>query len=72
MTNKKIEIVLEKELYNELKETCLVLKNINVFGKKYKLVSDEEIGAIISLALKQKEFRESLQKIKELAKNGTK
>lgn len=72
MTTKKIEIALEKELYNELKETCLVLKNINVFGKKYKMVSDEEIGAIISLALKQKEFRESLQKIKELAKNGTK
>ena len=72
MTNKKIEIVLEKELYNDLKETCLVLKNINVFGKKYKSVSDQEIGAIISLALKQKEFRESLQSIKELAKNGTK
>lgn len=72
MTTKKIEIILEKELYNSLKETCLVLKNINVFGKKYKSVSDEEIGSIISLALKQKEFRESLQKIKELAKNGTK
>ena len=72
MTTKKIEIALEKELYCELKETCLALKNINVFGKKYKMVSDEEIGAIISLALKQKEFRDALRSIKELTKNGSK
>ena len=72
MTTKKIVIALEKELYNELKETCLALKNINLFGKKYKTVNDEEIGAIISLALKQKEFRDALKSIKELTQNGSK
>lgn len=72
MKQKEITIQLDKELYKELKDACLVLKNVNVFGTKYKTISDDEIGALISLALKQQEFRQSLKNIKEMAQNGTK
>lgn len=72
MKQKEITIQLDKELYKELKDACLALKNVNVFGTKYKTISDDEIGALISLALKQQEFRQSLKNIKEMAQNGTK
>ena len=72
MKHKEITIKLDKEIYNQLKEVCLTLKNVNVFGTKYKTINDEEIGALISLALKQKEMQKSLQSIKEIIKNGTK
>ena len=72
MKHKEITIKLDKETYNELKDVCLALKNVNVFGTKYKTINDEEIGALISLTLKQKETQKSLQSIKEIIKNGTK
>ena len=72
MKQREITIKLDKEMYNELKEVCLALKNVNVFGTKYKTISDEEIGALISLALKQKEMQKSLQSIKEIINNGSK
>ena len=72
MKQREITIKLDKEIYNQLKEVCLALKNVNVFGTKYKTISDEEIGALISLALKQKEMQKSLQSIKEIINNGSK
>lgn len=72
MKNKEITIKLDKETYNELKDVCLALKNVNVFGTKYKTITDEEIGALISLTLKQKEMQKSLQSIKEVINNGRK
>ena len=72
MKQKEITIKLDKELYTELKNVCLALKNVNVFGTKYKTISDEEIGALISLSLKQNEFMKSLQSIKEMINNGNK
>lgn len=72
MKQKEITIKLDKDIYNELKEVCLALKNVNVFGTKYKTISDEEIGALISLALKQKEMQKSFQSIKEIINNGSK
>ena len=72
MKHKEITIKLDKEIYNQLKEVCLALKNVNVFGTKYKTIKEEEIGALISLALKQKEMQKSLQSIKEIINNGSK
>ena len=72
MKQKEITIKIDKEIYNELKDVCLALKNINVFGTKYKTISDQEIGALISLTLKQKEMQKSLQSIKEIINNGRK
>ena len=72
MKQKEITIKLDKEIYNQLKEVCLALKNVNVFGTKYKTISDEEIGALIGLTLKQNEFQKSLQSIKEIISNGSK
>ena len=72
MKNKEITIKLDKETYSELKDVCLALKNVNVFGTKYKTISDEEIGALIGLTLKQKEMQKSLQSIKEVINNGRK
>lgn len=72
MKHKEITIKLDKEIYNELKDVCLALKNVNVFGKKYKTINDEEIAALLSLALKQKEMQKSLKSIKEIIENGTK
>ena len=72
MKHKEITIKLDKDIYNQLKEVCLALKNVNVFGTKYKTISDEEISALISLTLKQKEFQKALQSIKEVINNGRK
>lgn len=72
MKQKEITIKLDTQTYKELKATTLALKNVNIFGTKCNSVSDEEIGSLISLALKQKEFIETLRELKEKALNGVK
>lgn len=67
---KEITIKLNTTTYKELKQTALALKNVNIFGTKYKTIEDEEIAGLISLALKQKEFIETLKELKEKAEQN--
>lgn len=72
MKHKELTITLTKEVYTELKDTCLALKNVNILGTKYKSVSDDEIAQLISLALKQNDFRKTLKDLKDKAEYGVK
>lgn len=67
---KEITIKLNTTTYKELKQTALALKNVNIFGTKYKTIEDEKIAGLISLALKQKEFIETLKELKEKAEQN--
>lgn len=69
---KQIKINVSNEDYKLICKHILTLKNINVQGKTYKSVSEEDITGILSSVWKQSNATQLLQKTTDGDKNGTK